>query len=1013
MRTQSQPDDPATRRQTDIGELIQRHRLERGLSREKLAERIQLDALDAPTPTEIAMHPRTIENWERKWPLDKKPNIPSLSLLQLVARALRFAPDSPEYRELFRVRLASERDVARRFPRKQRGGTTGSVAVTPRIPEPATPFIAAGRQGDLDTLLHDAARITTEDATIGITLVSGSPGLGKSMLLRAFAERAIAAHDALVVVRAAATEELTADGLLPLRQILAQLLGLAAETPRGALAERQMATANTLLRALVERDVPIAEWPVSATLLQDLLTHPALSESARAHLGTRLQAAPAARSIEDVAARWADAIIACATERPTVLILEDLHWANLATTLALQTLLDRLAEHPTLPLQLTLSFRPADIMTTPTPHARAIETLLTTISRSTTLPLTMIDLQHVTDDASARAFVRAMVEREFPTQTVSPSFIAELTAHTNGVPLFVTWMLHHLREQGILTAMAEQGPAVLRKIDWTSLPQELSAILQRQRETLSPDEQRLLSWASIQGETFSEEPLLDALGIPRDIGHEILATQLAERHGLITTHGIERDGEVQDHRWTFTHALVRDFMRSTLSLFERRRAHLLTADALIAIHGEHDHWRSERIAWHLEQSGDLHRAATAWVRAGDYCMAMGDMLTAARLFAHVETINAATEHPPMLVQSYLGRANTARALGDVAEATRFATQGITHARSLGNPQVLANALQTASTVTWDRGQHEEGIALLTEAREIMATLDNLVEQCRVEFLIALNLIVIGHYDRATEHATAALQIAQRMDPPNPRMLITALVGLGNVHLELGQYEAAIARYQQGIELAREPTLTQREALCALNIGIAHIELGNEQHAIRMLRRVHEIGREVPVLDYVNQAHFSAGMLAEAQGRYAIAEREYARSLEIRDEIGQRALAIDSVAGLLLIALDTHQRARVIELLTDIEGRIARHGRGGSEYPTRLFAALYRAYRYLGRTEQATQVAQDARAWFRDRLAHIPDPADQQSFLTRVPANRDLLQLIERVPTLPAKIGTPAIATHAR
>ncbi|MGN6030655.1 MAG: ATP-binding protein, partial [Thermomicrobiales bacterium] len=773
---------------------------------------------------------------------------------------------------------------------------------------------------------------------------------------------------------------------------------LAFRDARRGRSEGQATGPAAFLAAALDAELPFAAWPLPPGLLETLATHPALAQPLRARLGTVLAQARGQVIADEgqQAAAWADAIVMLARTAPEglVLAIEDLHWAAPAFVGALAALVDRMCGERAgdLPLLLVLTWRPADLHEPRlgSPHP-ALAFLARTAAR---FPGGDIDLQTAIGGEAGIAFVRAMLAQQGG-GSPPPSFVAALAARTDGLPLFVTGMLRLLRERGLA---GEGIGAPDRDLDWSAIPAELDALFRDRLGRLGPTVRDLLAWASVQGEQFAGEPLCMALGLELEVGFDLLDRDLARRD-LVTAVGERSTNERRpdapvEHVWAFAHALLRDFMLREMSPFERRRAHLRTADALIAIHGAEAHPCSDRIAWHLEQGGDLHRAATAWVRPGDQAVTDGDVLRADRHFAHVEAMGAAMANPPMLVQSYLGRATCARAMGDAVDALRFAEMGVARAREVGHAPVLANALQVASTIHFDRGRHLEGIAALREAQPIIEGLGDPVEGCRIECLLAFNLIAVGHYDEAMARAARAVGLADHVG--TDRVGITARVALANVRVELGEYEAALLRYAEGVARAQRDGHAVSEALCWVNIGLCHVELGDATAATEALARVHDLGRELPVLGFVAAAHFDAAILAESLGRLDEAERAFRWSLDLREEIGQQALQMDSLAGLLRVVVARGDAGVVGPLLEQVEARLRAGGLIGSEHHGRLFLAVIRGNRLLGRADREAEVAGEAVAFLRGRLAHIGDARQRRSYLDGVPTHRALLAEIGAV-----------------
>jgi predicted ATPase len=74
-------------------------------------------------------------------------------------------------------------------------------------------------------------------------------------------------------------------------------------------------------------------------------------------------------------------------------------------------------------------------------------------------------------------------------------------------------------------------------------------------------------------------------------------------------------------RWAFTHALVRDVLYQGLGAAERLAAHRRVAEALVAVHGDHEAHLAELAHHFVHAAGGDGRAVDYAVRAGRRALA--------------------------------------------------------------------------------------------------------------------------------------------------------------------------------------------------------------------------------------------------------------------------------------------------------------------------------------------------------------------------------------------------------
>ena len=367
---------------------------------------------------------------------------------------------------------------------------------------------------------------------------------------------------------------------------------------------------------LLERDLPFA--PLADSLgrylygLPDIVVR-SLPSASLAQLGQIIPSlqdrlfgphstpAEAAAGAEENRLRLIDAIAAflvtLAEQRPLVIFLDDLHWADPDTLAVLSRLAQRLAAAP---LFLLISYRSEDL-----PDKEALGALLHGLNRSH--PHAQLHLSRL-----SRAQVEEFVALHIGAQGAAGGRLGSvLYDTTNGNPLFVTETLRDLEERRRESA----GARSLTELDNMAVEALRQSILlrrnQRVQETilerigrLPADAHTILNLCAVIGRDFS----LDLL--ERAAAHDPLYALevLLERKFLI---------ERLDERLDFSHAVVRQAVYDSLNILQRRRLHLAVAEALVDLH-QADHSPGE-VAMHYAQAGaSYRRSAAEWgVQAGE------------------------------------------------------------------------------------------------------------------------------------------------------------------------------------------------------------------------------------------------------------------------------------------------------------------------------------------------------------------------------------------------------------
>jgi tetratricopeptide (TPR) repeat protein len=176
----------------------------------------------------------------------------------------------------------------------------------------------------------------------------------------------------------------------------------------------------------------------------------------------------------------------------------------------------------------------------------------------------------------------------------------------------------------------------------------------------------------------------------------------------------------------------------------------------------------------------------------------------------------------------------------------------------------------------------------------------------------------------------------------------------------------------------------------LNISLAHIEQGRIREAREALDEVFTLRQRIPAR-LTGAAEFNLGVCEESAGNLRESGIHYQASLDIRNQVGQDALAIDSLAGLTRIALATGEQDLARQYLAEVDRRIGQHGLEGIEHFGRLFLTRYRGHGAIGNPSQAASVLNQALDILRQRATLLIDPADRHDFLNNVPTHRELIE----------------------
>jgi tetratricopeptide (TPR) repeat protein len=273
---------------------------------------------------------------------------------------------------------------------------------------------------------------------------------------------------------------------------------------------------------------------------------------------------------------------------PTVLVLEDLHWAD-PTSLRLTLELAELA-----------AGRPLLVLATTRPGAGPEVAALA--ARGETRQL---ELRPLSADAAT-----ALASSLMGGQVAGPEVFATVLATADGNPLFLEERLSSLLETR--TLVREQGAWRLRRTDGPEVPQVLERLVRSRVDRLGPAAQEAIRAAAVLGAEFTA-PLLAAV---LDTQPAALAPVLGELSASDLVHPEQATAAAS--RYRFRHALLQEAVYLGLLRAERRDLHARAAAALAAASGDRLPEVAAVLGRHYAAAGDAEQAVRYLELAGDH-----------------------------------------------------------------------------------------------------------------------------------------------------------------------------------------------------------------------------------------------------------------------------------------------------------------------------------------------------------------------------------------------------------
>jgi class 3 adenylate cyclase/tetratricopeptide (TPR) repeat protein len=628
-------------------------------------------------------------------------------------------------------------------------------------PEAATETPFVGREHER-TLLFESFLRAERESSVQLVTVVGEPGIGKSRLV---------------------TELRTELDARP--EIVTWRHGRCLPYGEGitfwALGEIVKAEAGIL-----ESD---DQDDVAAKLEQAVASH-FEDESDRTWVVSRLgplvgSAGNVAASREETFAAWRRFLEAMAAQRPCVLVVEDLHWADGALMEFLEHLLDW-----SLPVPLFLLCTARPELFERQPAWGGGKRNATTIS-----------LSPLSTEESGR-LLRLLLDR-----TLLPADTQEvLLERAGGNPLYAEQFARMLAERGSVADLA--------------VPETVHALVAARLDTLRPELKALLQDAAVVGRVFWSGAVASVGNRDRDAVRRDL-NELMHREFVRPIRIAAIAGEEE---FSFWHALVRDVAYQQIPRSPRAEKHRAAAEWVETTAAERVADHAEILVHHYGEALELARAAGAehpglarellrfLLLAGERASNL-DTSAAEKYYRRAIALAETDEHA--LGTARAGLAEILVHRGDVAESVELYELAIAAFRSL-DERAAGKTLNQLATLTWGRGDVARSEALGLESIAILEHGHAGPELVAAYGSEALRYAIAGNFASATPLIEKGFAVARECNVQQ----VTALL---NAQASVAGYQgdrACLEYVQEAIELGLRLGLGRSTSVSMNNRGDA-------------------------------------------------------------------------------------------------------------------------------------------------------------------------------------------------
>lgn len=585
---------------------------------------------------------------------------------------------------------------------------------------------------------------------------------------------------------------------------------------------------------------------------------------------------PIERDSDEFVARlfwnFAGFLTAMGRERPIILILDDVHWADPASL----RLLHFLVRHTGPEVRYLFSYSEADRHASPN-WVEAERALLG-----------LREARIVRVGQLGHEEVLQLVCRAFE---VDPSAVAGFTERlwdwTRGNPWLIRETLAMLVQNGELHR--REGIWLGWSAPLNDLPPSIRETIRRRIDALPADARGLLDRLAILGGRAGPA-LLEQI---TDLDDEVRFASLEElvRWGLVS----ESKGDPGAPTYGVRHPIVRRTVADEMSA--ARAAHLhgrigRALEALAGSEGGGPHESGQHLA-RSDDADDRRRAVRHLANAGRDALARyahrqaeEDLGRALRLHDHLASADGAAapldpaERADLLEQ--LARAH--RGSGRFEEARRLWREALDATPEADAPHRVARLTELGSTLV-RMGRANEALPILDEAVDAVEPTGDELALARVRLSLGSAHQELGNAEEAQNELSAALALSH----PDEPLRAEAHRALGMLHIWIGPRDEAESNLTRGLRLAESLGDPELRFDCALGLALLHGSTGRRDESRAQLELAARIADTLnsPVLRLrVDELRLER---AYSEGRWDAAVTIGEQAIAVSRELGERPL----------------------------------------------------------------------------------------------------------------------------
>jgi predicted ATPase/class 3 adenylate cyclase len=726
-----------------------------------------------------------------------------------------------------------------------------------------------GRDGELERLRQTVNAMISEKVGRFVA-VSGEAGIGKSRLISEF--KSFLTQLPVLVQEGYSLIYRKGVSYWIFQDMLLRMLEADADTPK---MECQARLAQRIRLVLPDRVDDILPY------LEHMLSLPFSNPSA----AKRIEYLAADQLRQQIFLVMREFILAEAHQKPLVLILEDLHWADAGSLELLDFLIDILAKHPVVIVAVSRTF--AD---------DKLAEIVKKASDQLRLRFTDLSLKSLSPDQSDRLLSQLLAIHNMP-----EGLRNHIVQRASGIPLYLEEILRMLMDRNLLKR--EEGHwQFTDQVELATLgvPDTLEGLILTRFDHLELVQRHVLKVASVIGRAFASDVVIDCLP-------SLTKEEVTRSFAILLDREFILPDRSPGGEYMFKHVLVSDTIYSTLLKRERKELHGVVAEVIEKLSADHIENQIDVLARHYFWSDRKERALYYLILAGQKSGRNYNTSQSQKYFEDAIGLLPETNHSVLQsLQAYSGLGDALALAGDYP-STRVAYQ------------------QAVQAISLEANVHAEAA-------------------CSLQRKIGMTHERQGDYEQALVYLDLARKTLLQAGVDSPAEMSQILNDTGWIYFRRGKLDDAESYLKQAQGLAEKTTRLDIVSSVYNRIGGVYYQKDRLKEASDFAAKSLAIREEIGDILGVARSHNNLGLLGWKRGFWDEALSNFKRSAELQSNLGDVEAIIELNNNLGLLQIDRGYPEEARKYLKEASGLAEQIGHNyhialGNHHQSKLFIAL--------------------------------------------------------------------------